>query len=298
MGRHTAGRPIPPPSGTRQRPHRVTPSSAAAATAAMRFARRPRALARRRVPSPPPPVSNELWPALACATAAHAFQHASTRAWCVQKPGGVISRWASGSKLGSTMRYPRVTSLAASAEDVEETQMLAEEKMSKSLENLQGNLASLRTGRASPDILSRVTIDYYGAPTPLMQLASVSVTSSSQLLVDPYDKSAIADIERGIMDSNVGLTPNSDGEIIRLSVPQLTGDTRKTLAKEAKAIGEECKIAVRNIRRDAIETVKKFEKKRRLGRTCRRTARTLFRNLPTVLSRRLTRRSRQRRRIS
>ena len=202
---------------------------------------------------------------LACATAAHAFQHASTRAWCVQKPGGVISRWASGSKLGSTMRYPRVTSLAASAEDVEETQMLAEEKMSKSLENLQGNLASLRTGRASPDILSRVTIDYYGAPTPLMQLASVSVTSSSQLLVDPYDKSAIADIERGIMDSNVGLTPNSDGEIIRLSVPQLTGDTRKTLAKEAKAIGEECKIAVRNIRRDAIETVKKFEKNKEIG---------------------------------
>jgi len=163
------------------------------------------------------------------------------------------------------MRHPRVTSLAASAEDVEETQMLAEEKMSKSLENLQGNLASLRTGRASPDILSRVTIDYYGAPTPLMQLASVSVTSSSQLLVDPYDKSAIADIERGIMDSNVGLTPNSDGEIIRLNVPQLTGDTRKTLAKEAKAIGEECKIAVRNIRRDAIETVKKFEKNKEIG---------------------------------
>ena len=153
----------------------------------------------------------------------------------------------------------------ASAEDVETAQLDAEERMGKSLESLQGNLATLRTGRAAPEILDRVVVDYYGAPTPLQQLAGVSVPSSSQLMVDPYDKSAIADIEKALIESNLGLTPNNDGAVIRLNIPQLTQDRRKGLAKEAKAIGEECKVAVRNIRRDAIDNVKKLEKNKEIS---------------------------------
>eukprot|EP00638_Chattonella_subsalsa_P003798 CAMPEP_0117758484 /NCGR_PEP_ID=MMETSP0947-20121206/15410_1 /TAXON_ID=44440 /ORGANISM="Chattonella subsalsa, Strain CCMP2191" /LENGTH=250 /DNA_ID=CAMNT_0005578689 /DNA_START=48 /DNA_END=800 /DNA_ORIENTATION=+ len=142
----------------------------------------------------------------------------------------------------------------------------AETRMSKSLESLKENLNTIRTGRASPAILDRVMVEYYGTETPLNQLASISTSSSTQLVVDPYDKSALADVERAIMESGVGLTPNNDGNVIRLNIPALTEERRKELSKEAKALGEEAKVAVRNIRRDVVDKVKKSEKAKELSK--------------------------------
>jgi ribosome recycling factor len=142
----------------------------------------------------------------------------------------------------------------------------AEDRMSKSVESARLNLASIRTGRASSNILDRVKVDYYGAPTPLNQLAAVSVPSAQQLTVDPYDKSIINDIAKAISESNLGLTPNSDGSIIRINIPALTEDRRKEMLKQCKAIGEEGKVAVRNVRRDAVDSVKKMEKNSDIGK--------------------------------
>lgn len=132
-------------------------------------------------------------------------------------------------------------------------------KMAKSLESLKANLQTLRTGRASPDILARIKVDYYGAETPLNQLASVSV-SGSQLVVSPYDKSVMKDIDSALLEANLGMTPSNDGEVIRLNIPALTEDRRKQILKQAKSVGEEAKVAVRNIRRGANDEVKKLEK--------------------------------------
>merc|ERR1719261_42536 len=121
--------------------------------------------------------------------------------------------------------------------------------MSKSVESVVQNLGTIRTGRASPAILDRVKVDYYGAETPVNQMASISVPSSQQLSVDPYDKSTLADIERAIIDADIGLTPMNDGNLIRLNIPALTEDRRKEMLKQCKAIGEEGKVAIRNIRR-------------------------------------------------
>merc|ERR1719174_652434 len=111
--------------------------------------------------------------------------------------------------------------------------------MQKSIAACVSNLGALRTGRASPDVLKRVVVDYYGAETPLNQLASISVASGTQLVVSPFDKSTLGDVEAALLDANLGMTPNNDGEIIRLNIPQLTEERRKDVAKEAKAVGEE-----------------------------------------------------------
>jgi ribosome recycling factor len=108
--------------------------------------------------------------------------------------------------------------------------------------------------------LDRVKCDYYGAPTPINQMASISVPSAQQLSVDPYDKSVLGDIERAIIDADIGLTPMNDGNIIRLNIPALTEERRKEMLKQCKAIGEEGKVAIRNIRRGCVESVKKLEK--------------------------------------
>uniref|UniRef100_A0A7S4D6T5 Ribosome recycling factor domain-containing protein n=1 Tax=Heterosigma akashiwo TaxID=2829 RepID=A0A7S4D6T5_HETAK len=136
----------------------------------------------------------------------------------------------------------------------------AEKRMKKSLESLVDNLNTIRTGRASPAILDRVNVMYYEVETPLNQLAGISTSSATQLVVSPYDKSALKDIERAILESGIGLTPNNDGDVIRLNIPPLTEERRKELSKDAKAIGEEGKVAVRNIRRDVVDKVKKAEK--------------------------------------
>mmetsp|Transcript_35447 Transcript_35447/g.106662 ORF Transcript_35447/g.106662 Transcript_35447/m.106662 type:complete len:225 (-) Transcript_35447:153-827(-) len=156
-------------------------------------------------------------------------------------------------------RRPRGVALAAADEEYDVDMMIleTEEKMGKSIAALQSNLGALRTGRASPDVLKRVTVDYYGAETPLNQLAGISVASGTQLVVSPFDKSTLGDVEAAILDANLGMTPNSDGEVIRLNIPQLTEDRRKDVVKEAKAIGEEAKVAVRSIRKKSNDSVKK-----------------------------------------
>lgn len=134
------------------------------------------------------------------------------------------------------------------------------DRMTKSVESVLQNMGSIRTGRASPAILDRVKCDYYGVETPINQMASISVPSAQQLTVEPFDKSTMGDIERAITDADIGLTPQNDGNVIRLNIPPLTEDRRKEMMKQCKAIGEEGKVAVRNIRRSGVEAIKKLEK--------------------------------------
>ncbi|GMI06548.1 hypothetical protein TrVE_jg204 [Triparma verrucosa] len=137
--------------------------------------------------------------------------------------------------------------------------------MSNTISALQTSLQSLRTGRASPNILDRINVDYYGAPTPLSSLATVSVSSSQQLTVSPFDKSTIGDIEKSIIESDLGLMPNNSGDVIRLNIPPLTEERRKELMKVCKGIAEDAKVSVRNARRDAVDKCKKLEKKGVIG---------------------------------
>lgn len=156
--------------------------------------------------------------------------------------------------------------LYAAFEDPEEVELDAEERMSKSIASVKQNLLTIRTGRANPSILDLVQVDYYGAPTPLNQMASISVPNSQQLTVEPYDKSILSDIERAIMEHpNLGLTPNNDGTVIRINIPTITEDRRKELLKQCKAIGEDGKVAIRNVRRDSVDSVKKMEKGKLIG---------------------------------
>ena len=162
-------------------------------------------------------------------------------------------------------RANNVRSVLTMNEWVDEVTTDSSDRMSKSEESVVSNLSTLRAGRPSAALLDRVMVDYFEVETPLIQLASVSVQSGMSLVVSPYDKSAIGDIERAIMESDVGMMPNNDGEKIRLNVPQLTEDRRKELVKDAKRLREDGKIAIRNIRRDAIDTLKKLGKDKDLG---------------------------------
>ena len=146
------------------------------------------------------------------------------------------------------------------AESIQEASDDATERMAKSIESVLQKMNSIRTGRASPDILSLVKADYYGVETPINQMASISVPSSQQLTVEPFDKSVLGDIERAIMEADLGLTPQNDGSIIRLNIPSLTEDRRKEMMKQCKAIGEDGKVAIRNVRRKTVDTIKKLEK--------------------------------------
>lgn len=134
-----------------------------------------------------------------------------------------------------------------------------EETMTKTIENLERELSSIRTGRANPAILDRISIEYYGVATPLKQIAGISVVEGTQLLITPYDKSTIKVIEQAIHASDLGITPQSDSSGVRLVLPALTGERRKELTKDVDKKGEESKIAIRNIRRDGNDEVKKIE---------------------------------------
>lgn len=136
----------------------------------------------------------------------------------------------------------------------------AKDKMNKSLAALGRELASIRAGRANAALLDRITVDYYGAPTPVNQLAGVAVPEARLLVITPYDKSALGDIEKAIMKSDIGITPTNDGNVIRLMIPALTEERRKELAKQVKREAEDAKVAVRNVRRDANDELKKLEK--------------------------------------
>lgn len=135
----------------------------------------------------------------------------------------------------------------------------AEEKMEKTIENLDERFKKIRAGRANPAILDGVKVDYYGALTPLNQLATVSVLEARKLQIKPFDKSALANIEKAIYASDLGLTPNNTGELIFISIPELTEDRRKEFVKQAKKEAEDAKIALRNIRQDANNSIKKDE---------------------------------------
>ncbi|SCT04325.1 ribosome recycling factor [Staphylococcus caeli] len=133
-------------------------------------------------------------------------------------------------------------------------------KMQKSIDNLSRELANISAGRANSNLLNGVNVDYYGAPTPVQQLASINVPEARLLVISPYDKTSLGNIEKAINAANLGVNPSSDGEVIRISVPALTEERRKELVKEVKKTGEDAKVAVRNVRRDTNDELKKQQK--------------------------------------
>lgn len=135
-----------------------------------------------------------------------------------------------------------------------------DEKMQKTIQALENDYNTIRAGRANPHILDKVTVDYYGTPTPIQQVGNVSVPEARLLQIQPWDVSVLKDIEKAILASDVGITPSNDGKIIRLTFPELTEDRRKQLVKDVKKKGENAKVAIRNIRRDAIDHFKKMKK--------------------------------------
>lgn len=136
----------------------------------------------------------------------------------------------------------------------------AKERMTKAIDALTRAFASIRAGRANASLLDRITVEYYGAPTPLNQMASISVPEARLLVIQPYDKTILGEIEKAILKSDLGITPTNDGNVIRLTIPALTEERRKDLSKLVKKEAEEAKVAIRNIRRDANDDFKKAEK--------------------------------------
>jgi ribosome recycling factor len=133
-------------------------------------------------------------------------------------------------------------------------------KMQKSLASLEVELATIRAGRANPNVLNKLTVDYYGVPTPIQQAANISVPEARMIQIQPWDKSLLKAIEKAILTSDIGINPSNDGTVIRLIFPELTEERRKDLAKDVKKKGEAAKVAIRNIRRDANDTFKKMNK--------------------------------------
>ena len=137
---------------------------------------------------------------------------------------------------------------------------LSEDKMEKSLDVLLDEYASIRAGRANPHVLDRLRIDYYGTPTPIQQVGNVTVPEARMIVIQPWEKSLLKEIEKAILVSDLGINPTNDGNVIRLVFPELTEERRKDLAKDVKKKGEGAKVAIRNIRRDAMDSIKKMEK--------------------------------------
>ncbi|MFN2438668.1 MAG: ribosome recycling factor [Chitinophagaceae bacterium] len=146
------------------------------------------------------------------------------------------------------------------SEDVSMTLELAEDSMKKAINHLEAELGKIRAGKANPQILDGIVVDYYGTPTALNQVGNVSVLDARTLTIQPWEKNMLQPIERSIIASNIGINPQNDGNIIRLFLPPLTEERRKELVKRCQAEGEHCRIAIRNIRRDAIEDIKKMQK--------------------------------------
>ena len=143
---------------------------------------------------------------------------------------------------------------------IDETLLEAMEKMDKAVEHTQSQFATVRTGRATPSLVDRITVEYYGAPVPLQQIASISVPEARQLLIKPHDRASLEAVEKAIRDSDLGVAPNNDGISIRLSLPQLTEERRREYVKVVKHMAEEGRIAVRSARRDARKTMEAAEK--------------------------------------
>ncbi|CAA6653650.1 unnamed protein product [Spirodela intermedia] len=157
----------------------------------------------------------------------------------------------------------------ATIEEIEAEKSLiekdAKQRMEKTIESMRANFNAVRTGRSNPAMLDRIEVEYYGSPVSLKSIAQISTPDASSLLVQPYDKSSLKIIEKAIVNSDIGLTPNNDGEVIRLSIPQLTSERRKELSKVVAKQAEEGKVAIRNIRRDAIKAYEKLEKEKKLS---------------------------------
>lgn len=134
-----------------------------------------------------------------------------------------------------------------------------DEKMTKSYNSLVGELATIRAGRANPHVLDKLTVDYYGVPTPIQQAANISVPEPRMIQIQPWEKSMVKEIEKAILTSDIGINPTNDGSVIRLVFPELTEERRKELAKDVKKKGEQVKVAIRNIRRDGNDTFKKLK---------------------------------------
>ncbi|MGA8745723.1 MAG: ribosome recycling factor [Solirubrobacterales bacterium] len=148
----------------------------------------------------------------------------------------------------------------------------AKGRMAKSVESSRGELATVRTGRASPHLLDRISVDYYGTPTSLKQLANVATTDARLLTVTPYDKSSLAAIEKAIQESDVGLTPGNDGNVIRLQVPELTEERRREMVKVVHGVAEEGRVAIRNVRRDVMQDLREMKKEGEAGEDDERRA--------------------------
>jgi ribosome recycling factor len=162
---------------------------------------------------------------------------------------------------------------------IEELLKDARDRMGKSIESTKHELATVRTGRASPHLLDRVNVDYYGAQTPLKQIATVNATEARLLTITPYDKSSIKAIEKSILESDLGLTPSNDGNVIRLTIPELTEERRKELVKVVHQLAEEGRVAVRNIRRDCMHHLRDVRKSGEAGEDEERRAETELQKL-------------------
>jgi ribosome recycling factor len=148
----------------------------------------------------------------------------------------------------------------------------AKGRMTKSVESSRGELATVRTGRASPHLLDRIVVDYYGAQTPLKQLANVAATDARLLTVTPFDKSAIGAIEKAIQESDVGLSPSNDGSVVRLQVPEMTEERRREMVKVVHGVAEEGRVAIRNVRRDIMQDLRELKKEGEAGEDDERRA--------------------------
>ena len=150
------------------------------------------------------------------------------------------------------------------SEAIEELFLFGEEKMEKAIAQLKREFASVRTGRANPAVLDKVVVEYYGAPTQLRQMSQVTVSEGTTLVISPFDKTIIKDIEKALIKAELGVAPNNDGACIRLNFPPLTEERRRETAKEVKKYGEDAKVAIRNVRRDMVDDLKKIEKEENL----------------------------------
>ncbi|MPY78154.1 MAG: ribosome recycling factor [Actinophytocola sp.] len=148
---------------------------------------------------------------------------------------------------------------------IDETLLYAEEKMEKAVSVAKEDLASVRTGRATPAMFSRITVEYYGAPTPLNQLAGINIPEARMAVIKPYDATQLDAIERAIRDSDLGVNPSNDGTIIRVNIPQLTEERRREMVKVAKSKGEDAKISIRSVRRKAKEELERLGKEGEVG---------------------------------
>ena len=155
---------------------------------------------------------------------------------------------------------------------IDELLVDAKERMNKSVDSSRGELATVRTGRASPHLLDRISVDYYGAQTPLKQLANIATSDARLLTITPFDKSSIGGIEKAIQESDVGLTPSNDGNVIRLAIPELTEERRREMVKVVHGVAEEGRIAIRNVRRDVMQDLRDLKKEGEVGEDDERRA--------------------------